>query len=438
MSDDENMGSRSALNARLEGNNENEMAQKKRSPIKEMQLYNHFERVDRELARAGKKPGCALSAEDLYALDHMNYYGTQAVDTAIQMCGIGKGAKVLDIGSGLGGPARYMASAGAVVTAVELQEDCHAKAEEYSKRCGLASSVRHVCANFVTCARDTVLANAYDCVTSWLAILHIDDKKTLFERAREACKPGGLFYIEDFCALSSADESFTPQEVANLEKDVFCHAKNLMTKEAYCALVERAGFEIVSYDDMTASWTSFTSNRFHSYENRKEEILDVHGKLTYESQLHFFRVMKDLFAGGNLGGCRIVCKKRASMPVSLEKLRSMLDAFAKERDWEQFHTPRNLAFALTAEVGELVEIFQWKGEVAPGCPSFSDKERTHLGEELSDVLLYTIRLADRCGIDLSAAALAKLKKNASKYPADRVRGRSDKYNEYAEYVNNDE
>ena len=114
--------------------------------------------------------------------------------------------------------------------------------------------------------------------------------------------------------------------------------------------------------------------------------------------------------------------------LSLESIREQLQVFADERDWNQFHSPRNLLLAMMGEVGELSEIFQWKGEVKPGVPSFSQEERDHLGEELSDVLLYLIRLAARCEIDLSKAVVDKLTKNAFKYPVHLARGRSDKYN----------
>uniref|UniRef100_A0A7S3ZA40 Uncharacterized protein n=1 Tax=Lotharella globosa TaxID=91324 RepID=A0A7S3ZA40_9EUKA len=116
--------------------------------------------------------------------------------------------------------------------------------------------------------------------------------------------------------------------------------------------------------------------------------------------------------------------------VSLEDLRERLRKFAEDRDWNQFHTPRNVLLALVGEVGELSEIFQWRGEVRPGIPEFKDEEKVHLGEELSDVLLYLIRLADRCNIDLAQAALKKLEKNAKKYPADLSKGKSDKYTAY--------
>jgi len=97
---------------------------------------------------------------------------------------------------------------------------------------------------------------------------------------------------------------------------------------------------------------------------------------------------------------------------------------------DQFHTPRNLALALVGEVGELCECFQWKGEVAEGLPGFSAKERAHVGQELSDVLLYLLRLADKCAVDLPAVCLDKISLNALKYPSKMVRGSSKKYSEY--------
>ncbi|WVZ11831.1 hypothetical protein V8G54_016361 [Vigna mungo] len=102
--------------------------------------------------------------------------------------------------------------------------------------------------------------------------------------------------------------------------------------------------------------------------------------------------------------------------VSLQELSKRLAEFAQVRGWEQYHSPRNLLLALVGEVGELSEIFQWKGEVAKGLPNWSSDDKEHLEEELSDVLLYLVRLADVCGLDLGQAALTKIVKNAKKYP----------------------
>ncbi|CAA2992120.1 dCTP pyrophosphatase 1-like [Olea europaea subsp. europaea] len=81
------------------------------------------------------------------------------------------------------------------------------------------------------------------------------------------------------------------------------------------------------------------------------------------------------------------------------------------------------------EVGELSEIFQWKGEVPIGLPDWEEQEKLHLGEELSDVLLYLVRLSDICGIDLSKAALRKIELNAIKYPISLCKGSSQKHNQ---------
>ncbi|XP_073269171.1 uncharacterized protein [Primulina huaijiensis] len=102
--------------------------------------------------------------------------------------------------------------------------------------------------------------------------------------------------------------------------------------------------------------------------------------------------------------------------VSLKELRDRLEEFARVRDWEQYHSPRNLLLALVGEVGELSEIFQWKGEVEKGLPNWSLEDKRHLEDELSDVLLYLVQLANACGLDLGQAALTKMMKNAQKYP----------------------
>jgi NTP pyrophosphatase (non-canonical NTP hydrolase) len=109
-------------------------------------------------------------------------------------------------------------------------------------------------------------------------------------------------------------------------------------------------------------------------------------------------------------------------------LRDRLRVFAAERDWEQFHSPKNLSMALMVEVAELMEHFQWLTEAqSTGLPA---ENKQAVSEELADILLYLVRLSDRLGVDLREAALLKLEKNAAKYPAERVRGSAKKYSEY--------
>ena len=103
-------------------------------------------------------------------------------------------------------------------------------------------------------------------------------------------------------------------------------------------------------------------------------------------------------------------------------------AFVVERDWERFHSPKNLAMALSVEASELVELFQWLSE--DESAALDDAQRRRVAEELADVLWYLVRLSDRLDIDLLEAAGRKLAENAKKYPAEKVRGQARKYTEY--------
>ena len=113
--------------------------------------------------------------------------------------------------------------------------------------------------------------------------------------------------------------------------------------------------------------------------------------------------------------------------TDLEQLRDALRKFSAERDWDQFHSPKNLAMALSGEAGELLEIFQWLTEEQ--SRNLDAKVHAAASEEIADVLLFLIRLADRLGIDPAEAARQKLVANAQKYPVDKARGTSKKYTE---------
>lgn len=115
-------------------------------------------------------------------------------------------------------------------------------------------------------------------------------------------------------------------------------------------------------------------------------------------------------------------------PSPLQELITQLEAFARERDWEQFHAPKNLSMALAVEASELLEIFQWMSESESLDPDANTRVR--VGEELADVFVYCLLLSRKLDIDLLQAARDKLRQNAEKYPADKVRGSSKKYTEY--------
>lgn len=117
------------------------------------------------------------------------------------------------------------------------------------------------------------------------------------------------------------------------------------------------------------------------------------------------------------------------MPPSLQELTARLLAFRDERDWRRFHSLKNLMLSVSLEAAELLELAQWRDdaelETAVADPAF----RARLGEECADILLYLLLVCERAGIDLAAAADAKIGRNAEKYPVEKARGTARKYTE---------
>jgi dCTP diphosphatase len=116
------------------------------------------------------------------------------------------------------------------------------------------------------------------------------------------------------------------------------------------------------------------------------------------------------------------------MADSIDDLRLRVNTFVEERDWAQFHSPKNLAMAMIVEAGEVVEHFQWMTEDESRTLDAQTKEQ--VGQELSDTLVYLLRIAEVCGIDLIAAANKKIDLNAKKYPVEKCKGSNAKYTSY--------
>jgi dCTP diphosphatase len=114
-------------------------------------------------------------------------------------------------------------------------------------------------------------------------------------------------------------------------------------------------------------------------------------------------------------------------PHGLTELRDTLRAFAAERDWDQYHSPKNLASALAVEAAELLECFQWLTE--DQSRTLPPEEREKVRHEMADVLNYLVRLADKLDVNLLEAAREKIELNAQKYPVDKARGSAKKYSE---------
>jgi NTP pyrophosphatase (non-canonical NTP hydrolase) len=116
------------------------------------------------------------------------------------------------------------------------------------------------------------------------------------------------------------------------------------------------------------------------------------------------------------------------MADSLNDLRARIDVFVQERDWAQFHTPKNLAMAMIVEAAELVEQFQW--DTPQESQQLTPEKREAVSHELADTFVYLLRIAEVLKIDLIEAANAKIELNAKKYPVEKARGSNAKYTEY--------
>ena len=114
----------------------------------------------------------------------------------------------------------------------------------------------------------------------------------------------------------------------------------------------------------------------------------------------------------------------------LRHLTSDVLAFRDARSWRQFHTPKDLALALNIEAGELAELFLWKTEAVANALAQDPEKHTSIADELADVLIYALLLANHYDIDLGEAVEAKLEKNAQKYPVDQAKGNARKYTEF--------
>tara|TARA_B100002019_G_C21163331_1_gene544481 strand:+ start:377 stop:733 length:357 start_codon:yes stop_codon:yes gene_type:complete len=116
--------------------------------------------------------------------------------------------------------------------------------------------------------------------------------------------------------------------------------------------------------------------------------------------------------------------------LDLEKIKKTLRKFTEERDWEQFHNPKNLATALSVEASELLEIFQWSND--GGLNEINDpKKRELIEKEIADIFNYLIKLVDILDMDLEKVALDKIKENAEKYPIETSKGKSVKYTDFS-------
>ena len=277
--------------------------------IKTMKLYTHVERIKNELTDRGMLQSEYIDPMTLNEIDSMHYMGNTAVEDAISTMKLDSSSRVLDIGSGFGGTARFISDkTNCSTTALELQKDIHEMGEYLTTKCRLENRVKHERGDILTLDMNQLGGgvSSYDGVVSFLVFLHIRDKKSLFKKCASSLKPGGTLYVEDFYCRSS----FSENELTSLAENIY--AFDLPKRKDYISQLEGSGFHHIQFIDKSLEWTTYVNERVTNFVSERQSFERVHGEPTYLSLLHFYEAVDKLFSANNLGGVRIIAKKQSS------------------------------------------------------------------------------------------------------------------------------
>lgn len=255
----------------------------------------------------------SLSMEKLCSaghLDQYHYLGLAANDEVIKILGLEESMSVLDVGCGVGGPARYLAwKSGASVTGVDIQAQLVEAGNKVSELVGLADKVKLITGDVT----DSSLfeKEQFDVFVSLLVILHIADRKALFASLERGLKPGGAFLIEDMVHIGQ--EPFDDNE-NRIAKDVI-GAPMLPSIAEYHAHLTEAGFVDIEFEILTPAWVQWCISRSDQYNASKDEQIKNNGEKIFIQRSSFYQDVKTLFLSGKLGGVRITGRK----PTKVER-----------------------------------------------------------------------------------------------------------------------
>ncbi len=268
--------------------------------LESMGLYRNIDRVDADLAALGVGPDDPVRVDQLTSFDQFHYEGTAAVDDAALALGLGPASRVLDIGSGLGGPARYLADrTGCAVTALELQPELHEAGQRLTSRAGLVGQVVHLNGDILSGPPDGA---GFDAIVSMLCFLHIADRTTLFASCAAALKPGGRIFIDDYMQLAPLQ----PDAATALAEIVHC--PYLPDAATYAAHLTSAGFVDIEVVDKSDDWSAFVGARYDAFRDGRDGLVRRYGEPTVAELDTFYGTVAELFDGAGLGGARITAR----------------------------------------------------------------------------------------------------------------------------------
>jgi len=215
-----------------------------------------------------------------------------------------KGSMLLDVGSGVGGPARKLIKKiKCVVTAVEFIEELHSAGMQLSKASDVGDQIKHINGDFM---KLDLGSKSFDGLYSILCILHMPDKVKVFQKCNRVLKVGGKLFLDDF--MDNPD-LLTDIEVEKLKTIVSCDGRKLPSAKGYVELLEKCGFTDIKVVDKTKEFCDFTIERYNDWMKNKENNKKKYGEKTFKGWTEFTETMKMLFKG-NLNGCNITAIKK--------------------------------------------------------------------------------------------------------------------------------
>ena len=269
--------------------------------IEEMNLYKTTDRFLNNYKHLKKTLKREPTLEEISDIDQLHYNGIEAVNEAILKTKIKESNIVLDIGSGIGGPARYLANkTNAKVYAVELQKSLNDIGSELTHNYKLDKNIFHINADILEYNFNKIKFNN---IVSWLALYHIPKRTELLKILYNILDDRGYMYVEDF---------YLKKNITNNEQKILAknfHANHLVHLKTYKEELKSSKFYLLECLDMSADWTEFTQNRLLNFKKNYAKHIQINNKNTADNILKFYSLAYDLLSKNIVGGIRYIVKK---------------------------------------------------------------------------------------------------------------------------------
>jgi cyclopropane fatty-acyl-phospholipid synthase-like methyltransferase len=269
--------------------------------IQDMNLYKTTDRFLNNYNHLKSSLNREPTLEEISDIDQLHYNGIEAVDEAILKTKITSKSLVLDIGSGIGGPARYLAhKTNSIVHAVELQKSLNDIAIELTLKYKLNEHVIHINGDILNYNFNKI---KYNNIVSWLSLYHIPNRTKLLKTLYNVLDDKGYIYVEDF---------YLKKNLISSEKKLLAknfHANHLVNLKTYKEELKKNKFDLIEYIDMSSDWTKFTQNRLLNFKKNYNKYVQINNKTTANNVLKFYNFAFDLLSNSIVGGLRYIIKK---------------------------------------------------------------------------------------------------------------------------------